>query len=100
METKAHIEEHHVGYTTYILVWLALIVLTGITVWVSYLHFGVFNIVVALLIASIKASLVALYFMHLKFEDKTTWIFVLYPIVLLALLIGLTAVDVFFRTAP
>ncbi len=100
METKAHIEEHNVGYTTYLLVWLALMVLTGITVWVSYLHFGVFNIVVALLIASIKASLVALYFMHLKFEDKTTWIFVLYPIVLLALLIGLTAADVFFRTTP
>jgi cytochrome c oxidase subunit 4 len=56
--------------------------------------------VVALGIASIKASLVALYFMHLKYEDKLTWTFAVYPLFLLALLIGLTASDVFYRVSP
>jgi cytochrome c oxidase subunit 4 len=73
-------------------------ILTVITVGVSYIHFGVFNIVVALAVASIKASLVALFFMHLKYEDKLTWVFAIYPLCLLALLIGLSVSDVFFRT--
>jgi len=56
--------------------------------------------VIALAIASVKAALVALFFMHLKYEDKVTWIFVLYPLGLLALLIGLTISDVFYRVTP
>lgn len=75
-------------------------VLTVVTVWVARHDYGVFNIVVALGIASVKATLVALYFMHLKFEDKLTWTFALYPLFLLALLIGLTASDVFYRMTP
>jgi cytochrome c oxidase subunit 4 len=108
MTTKTHNEEHHhdsgephiVGNSVYIMVWVALMILTAITVWVARHNFGVFNIVVALGIASIKASLVALYFMHLKYEDKLTWTFAVYPLFLLALLIGLTASDVFYRVSP
>jgi len=101
MSTEAHGEEHHiVGYGTYVLVWITLMILTAITVWVSRHNFGVLNIVVALGIASIKASIVALFFMHLKYEDKLTWVFALYPLFLLALLIGLTASDVFYRVSP
>jgi cytochrome c oxidase subunit IV len=99
METKAHSENHITGNRTYVLIWAALIVLTVITVSASYIHFGTFNIVIALGIASLKASLVALYFMHLKFEDKITWVFFLYPLCLLALLIGLSISDVFFRVS-
>ncbi len=100
MDMKAHADEttnHITRYRTYVLVWVTLMVLTVITVTVSYLHFGIFNIVIALGVASVKASLVALYFMHLKYEDKITWIFALYPLGLLALLIGLSISDVFFR---
>jgi cytochrome c oxidase subunit 4 len=106
MTTNAHSEEHHqgehhiVGNTVYITVWVALMIFTGITVWVARHDFGVFNIVIALGIASVKASIVALFFMHLKYEDKLTWTFAVYPLFLLALLIGLTATDVFFRTSP
>ena len=71
-----------------------------VTVGVSYIHFGVLNIVVALFVASVKAALVALFFMHLKYEDKITWIFALYPLGLLALLIGLTISDIFYRVTP
>jgi caa(3)-type oxidase subunit IV len=51
-------------------------------------------------IASIKATIVALFFMHLKFEDSITWVFALYPLFLLSLLIGLTSIDVFNRIVP
>ena len=55
--------------------------LTVVTVLVSYVNLGLMNVVVALLIASVKASLVALFFMHLKSEDRLVWGFALVPIV-------------------
>ena len=54
----------------YLKVAAALFVLTGTTVWVSYYHFGAFNLLVAMLIAVTKATLVALFFMHLKYDNK------------------------------
>ena len=78
--------------------WLALMVMTAITVYVSYINFGTLNIVIALVVASIKASIVALFFMHLKFEDSITWVFALFPLSLLALLIAMTMTDMFTRT--
>jgi cytochrome c oxidase subunit 4 len=56
----------------YVMVFIALACLTAVTVGVSYIHFGshTINIAVALVIASIKASLVAAYFMHLISERK------------------------------
>lgn len=73
-------------------------VMTIVTVYVSYINFGMLNIVIALLVASIKATIVALYFMHLKFEDSITWVFALFPLSLLALLIAMTMIDTFTRT--
>ncbi|MEW6145461.1 MAG: cytochrome C oxidase subunit IV family protein [Thermodesulfobacteriota bacterium] len=99
MATHSHTEEHHItSNKTYIIVWVALMVMTAITVYVSYINFGMLNIVIALVVASIKASIVALYFMHLKFEDSITWVFALFPLSLLALLIGMTITDTFTRT--
>lgn len=99
MATHSHTEEHHItGNKTYVIVWAALMVMTAITVYVSYINFGMLNIVIALVVASIKASIVALYFMHLKFEDSITWVFALFPLSLLALLIGMTITDTFTRT--
>ena len=97
MSTHDHTEEHHTGLRGYAAVCLALFVLTGVTVYVAKFDFGDLNIVVAMLIASIKASIVALYFMHLKFEDKLTWIYALYPLFLLFLLIGFTIMETFTR---
>ena len=51
------------GYRTSILVWVALLALTALTLGVSYLHLGVLNAAVALALASVKAALVGLYFM-------------------------------------
>ena len=97
MSTHDHTEEHHTGFRAYAAVCLALFVLTAVTVYVAKFDFGDFNIVVAMLIASIKAAIVALYFMHLKFEDKLTWIYALYPLFLLFLLIGFTIMETFTR---
>jgi cytochrome c oxidase subunit 4 len=88
---------HGTGYGIYVAVWAGLLVLTGATVAVSYFDLGLLNVVVALLIASVKASLVALFFMHLKFENRLVWAFALVPIFFLVLIIGGTLSDTLFR---
>ena len=82
---------------TYFIVYAALVVLTVATVLVSYVNLGLMNVIVALMIASVKASLVALFFMHLKSEDRLVWGFALVPIVFLALIIFGTLVDTMLR---
>jgi cytochrome c oxidase subunit 4 len=54
----------------YVGIFIALVCLTILTVTVSYFDFGAFNIVVALVIASAKAALVAVFFMHLRHDSK------------------------------
>ena len=90
-------KEHDSGIRTYIVVWGALIVLTAVTVSVSYVSLGLMNVVVALLIASVKASLVALFFMHLRYESRLVWGFALTPIFFLVLIIAGTLSDSLFR---
>ena len=64
---------------TYFMVFGALMVLTVVTVAVSYLHLPVHQaIIVALLIATIKGSMVAMFFMHLNHERKLIyWVLML-----------------------
>ena len=82
---------------TGIAVFAALLLLTVVTVLVSYVDLGLWNTVVALLIASVKASLVALFFMHLKGETLLVWGFALFPIVFLVLIIFGTLSDTMLR---
>ena len=96
--THEHSEHHDIGPKTLIYVWVALTIMTVITVYVATVDFGrALNIIVAMVIASIKASIVAYYFMHLKFEDKLTWVYALYPMFLLFLLIATTIMETFTR---
>ena len=85
------------AYRTYIIVWILLLILTGLTLGVSYLHLGIMNVAVALLIASLKAAMVALYFMHLRFENRLVWAFATVPLFFLALIILGTLADTMFR---
>ncbi len=82
----AEIDKH---VRTYVMVFAALLVLTAVTVAVSYLHLEVHEaIAVALVIASIKASLVALFFMHLISERQVIlWILALTGAFAVALLV-------------
>ncbi len=85
------------AYRTYIIVWIALLILTGVTWGVSYVNLGMGNVAVALLIASGKAALVALFFMHLRYENRLVWAFALVPLFFLALIICGTLADTMLR---
>jgi cytochrome c oxidase subunit IV len=85
------------AYKTYIKTFAALVALTVLTWQVSTIDLGMANVVVALAIASIKASLVALFFMHLKDEKVVVWAFALFPLFFLSLIIFGTLTDVLFR---
>lgn len=84
---------HIVPLSTYRNILLILIVLTVITVGVSRIDLGAWNTVVAIVVATIKAMLVACFFMHLKFEKKLIVLYAIYPLVILFLLIGSTVKD-------
>jgi cytochrome c oxidase subunit 4 len=85
------------AYRIYIIVWIALLILTAVTWWVSYVNLGMGNVAVALLIASVKAALVALFFMQLRHENRLVWAFALVPLFFLALIIFGTLSDTMFR---
>ena len=69
-------EQSH-GYGIYVLVWLGLLALTGLTVAVAGINIGGFTIATALIIASVKAYLVLSIFMHLRSESKMFTVFAL-----------------------
>ncbi len=77
MEQHNNHTEHTHSYGIYILVWLALMTLTAVTVAVAGMDIGNFTVATALLIACVKAYLVLTIFMHLKQEGKTFFVFVL-----------------------
>jgi cytochrome c oxidase subunit IV len=82
---------------TYYLVFLTLIVCTAITVAVSFVDLGPFNVLVALGIAILKATLVVLFFMHVKYSEKLTWVVVAGSLFWLGILIVMTAGDYLTR---
>jgi cytochrome c oxidase subunit IV len=88
---------HVLTRSTYRRTLFALLLLTMITVGITRFDFGALNIVVAIVVASCKALLVGLFFMHLRYEKKLIIFFALYPLLLLALLIGGTLEDVVTR---
>jgi cytochrome c oxidase subunit 4 len=77
----------------YVSIFLTLMVLTTITVVVAYVNLGEFNKVVALGIASVKATLVILYFMHVKYSSRLTKLVVVAGFYFLIVLLGLTMAD-------
>ncbi len=90
-------EQHLMSYTTLGLVLAVLLLLTGVTVGVSYLDLGVLNVPLTLAIASAKVSLVLLFFMHLKYEGQAIKISFISTICFLAIMISFTFWDVAFR---
>jgi cytochrome c oxidase subunit IV len=74
---KDETHQHMHGYGIFILVWLGLLTLTGVTVAVAGINFGALTIATALVIASVKSYLVLTIFMHLRIEQKVFRVFVL-----------------------
>lgn len=83
----------------YVLVWFLLLVLLGITVSASFIHFGRFNAAIAVGIAATKAALIGAYFMHLRSSARLTWVAVGAGVVWLAIMFALTAGDYVTRSA-
>jgi len=107
MSVESQVSENHnfghiIGYRVLAVVAVMLAGLTGLTVYASRIDFGAawINVLIAMLIATTKASLVGLWFMHLKFESRLIWLFVVFPIFLIALLIGFSIGDDFLRLIP
>ncbi len=65
-----HQEHHIVGPKIYGLILLALMVLTALTTGIAFVNLGVFSPIVAIGIACIKATLVILFFMHIKYSSR------------------------------
>jgi cytochrome c oxidase subunit 4 len=91
---------HVVPVSTFLKVLIALLVLTVITVLAAKVDMGKWNIVGALGIASIKATLVIWVFMHGKYENRILWTYILIPFILLAIMIGGIFTDDPFRSHP
>jgi cytochrome c oxidase subunit 4 len=78
----------------YITIWITLLCLTVITAAVSFVDLGPLNTIVALVIATFKALLVVLFFMHVKYtSEKLTKVVVIAAIFWLLLLLGLSMAD-------
>lgn len=89
--------ETHVPLSTYFMVFGALMVLTVITVAVAFVDLGNLNVAVALAVAVIKASLVVLFFMHVRYASRLTQLVVLCSLVWLGFLFFITLSDYLTR---
>jgi cytochrome c oxidase subunit 4 len=72
---------------------VTLLILTAITVGASYINFGAMNVVVALTIATIKATLVALFFMHLLHDKPVNGLIAAAGFLFLGLFLMFTLID-------
>ncbi len=89
--------KNHDHRKTYWKVWIALLAMTVIAVWSSYCDLGTFNVAVVILIATTEAALVALFFMHLKYGNKTDAVTFILSFLFLGIFVGLTASDLLDR---
>src|SRR6266498_5686630 len=85
--------EHLVSRKIYFAIFGSLMVLTGLTVWVATFNLGPWNAIVALSIAVLKATLVVLYFMHVRYSSKLTWVFLGAGVFWLIILFAFTLSD-------
>ena len=94
MEESQH---HVVSPVIYLIVFGALLVFTALTVGASYVEMGIFNPIAAILIACIKAVIVVLFFMHVKYSSKLTKLTVFCGLFTFLALVGMTLADYFTR---
>lgn len=90
-------ESHIVPFKTYLNVIVALMILTVVTVLVSLVDFGIFNLIISMGIATAKASLVLMYFMHLKYDDKSYLVIFLTGVFFLVIIFIFCLFDILTR---
>ncbi len=87
-------ENSHISsYKDHLMVLSILITLTVLTVAITSIELSAFNTAAALLIATVKATIVLLYFMHLRFDQKVYLIMTVLVLALLVVVIGITVFD-------
>ena len=92
MENRTHIPTGH-----FLTIWAALLVLTAVTVTVAGLHLGVLSIYTAIAVAAVKASLVLLFFMRLRYEPLIFRVMLFAAVATIAVIMALTFADVAYR---
>ncbi len=97
IDMQREMDTRIVANKTYIYVWGALLLLLGITIVAAKVYLSRYSVVINLFIASIKAFLVLMFFMHLKYEGWFLKSLVFLTIAALTLIIALTFSDVWFR---
>ena len=91
--------EHIVHPRVYITIFLALMLGTGLTVVAAFRDFpGPLNAVVAMTIAVVKATLVILYFMHVRYSSRLVWLIISAALFWLAIMFALTISDYWTRS--
>ncbi len=88
---------HVVPKKTYFLIFGTLLALTGLTTGMAFVDLGQWNTIVALIIACSKATLVVLFFMHVRWSPQLMRVVLLSALLWLAILISLTTTDFFSR---
>ncbi|NUQ81720.1 MAG: cytochrome C oxidase subunit IV family protein [Bacteroidetes bacterium] len=98
MSNHSHDSHQHITpYSTYIIVLAILLALTAVTVAVILVDLGVLSVAVALIVATIKAAIVLLYFMHLKYDDKFFMTLVAIVFAVYTVVMVITFFDYLFR---
>ncbi|BDD86804.1 cytochrome C oxidase subunit IV family protein [Desulfofustis limnaeus] len=90
-------QAHQLSYRFLALILGGLLALTGVTVAVSYVDWGFLNVPISLFVASSKATLVLLFFMHIKYEGMAIKVSFISTVLFLAIMISFTFWDVAFR---
>ncbi len=88
---------HVVSPKIYYAIFGSLMVLTFVTIGVAFIDLKFMNTVVALTIAVIKATLVVLFFMHMKYSTRLTWVVAASGVVWLLIMVALTMSDYLSR---
>ncbi len=90
-------QHHIVPYRTYVVILLALLTFTALSILVTRYELGPLAVTAALMFAILKTTLVFLYFMHLKFDERIYGIMVSVVLFLLLIVIVITFMDYSFR---
>lgn len=93
---------HHISSAKFLWgVAISLFILTFLTVAVTWIHIpGPWNVIVAIGIAVVKATIVALFFMNLYWDSKFNVLLFIMSIVFFLLLVGITLLDTLYRVDP
>ena len=89
---------HHPATSVYYVVFAALLVLLAVTVGIAQLELGPLNFLAAALVASIKAVLIMLFFMHVRYSPPLIWLVAFAGFAWLAILFAFTMADYYTRT--